>query len=410
MPALTKTDPLTHSDEMPELDTSPQTNIEFTIVMPCLNEAETLGACIQKARKSIEQHQLNAEIIIADNGSTDGSQQIARNYGARVVEVRNKGYGAALYGGISAAKGKYIIMGDADDSYDFSALDSFIEKLREGFDLVMGCRLPVGGGKIMPGAMPFKHRLLGNPVLSLIGKIFYRSSTTDFHCGLRGFSKEAFINMDLQTTGMEFASEMVIKATLLNMRITEVPTILYKDGRSRPPHLRSWRDGWRHLRFMLMYCPRWLFLYPGALLFIMGTVVFLMILINGSITIGKIGFESNSLLMAGMSVLFGFQLVSFYIFTKTFAITEGLLPQDPIIERFTAAFTLEFGVIIGAAFCIAGIFLLGGAVLDWQAANFGALSQSVKLKQIIPSMISMLFGVQLILARFFLSILSLHRK
>lgn len=397
---------------MEELNTKlcPQTNIEFTIVMPCLNEAETLGACIQKAWKSIERHQLNAEIIIADNGSTDGSQQIARSNGARVVEVKERGYGGALYGGISEAEGKYIIMGDADDSYDFSDLDPFIEKLREGFDLVMGCRLPFGGGKIMPGAMPVKHRLLGNPVLSFIGKMFFRSSTTDFHCGLRGFSKEAFINMDLQTTGMEFASEMVIKATLLNMRITEVPTVLYKDGRSRPPHLRSWRDGWRHLRFMLMYCPRWLFLYPGALFFIIGTIVFLMIFINGSITIGKIGFESNSLLLAGMSILFGFQLASFYIFTKVFAITEGLLPQDPKIERFTATFTLELGVIIGAALCIAGLFLLGSAVLDWQKASFGALPQSVKLKQIIPAMISILFGAQLILARFFLSILGLHRK
>jgi glycosyltransferase involved in cell wall biosynthesis len=385
-------------------------NIEFSIVMPCLNEAKTLETCIKKANKSIEQHQLNAEIVIADNGSSDGSQIIAANNGARVVDVADRGYGAALCGGIAAARGKYIIMGDADDSYDFSELYPFIQKLREGFDLVMGCRLPVGGGKIMPGAMPFKHRFLGNPVLSLIGKLFFKSPTTDFHCGLRAFTKDAFCKMDLQTTGMEFASEMVITAALLKMRIAEVPIVLYKDGRSRPPHLRSWRDGWRHLRFMLMYCPRWLFLYPGTMLFVMGTVFFLMILAKGSIKIGGISFESNSLLIAGMSVLIGFQLVSFYIFTKVFAVTEGFLPKDLVTTKFTGIFSLEFGVILGAAFFIVGSFILGNALLKWQQVGFGGLPQSVKLNQVIPAIIMMLLGLQVVLSSFFVSILELRRK
>ncbi len=383
--------------------------LELSIIMPCLNEAETLEACIKKAQQSIETYNLNAEIIVADNGSSDGSQGIANTNGARVVSVKEKGYGAALSGGIAEAKGRYIIMGDSDDSYDFSNIYPFVEKLREGFDLVMGCRLPQGGGEIMPGAMPLKHRFLGNPVLSFIGKFFFRSPVTDFHCGLRGFTKEAFMKMDLQTTGMEFASEMVIKATFLKMRATEIPIILYKDGRSRPPHLRSWRDGWRHLRFMLMYCPRWLFLYPGALLFVLGATMFL-ILMKGAITISGIGFESNSLLVTGMSILIGFQLVSFYIFTKVFAVTEGFLPHDITIERFTTIYSLELGVILGMIFFILGSFFLGNAILVWQKSGFGELSQTVKLKQVIPAITLILLGVQVILSSFFLSILGLRRK
>ena len=378
-------------------------DIEFSIVMPCLNEAETLERCIRKAHKSIEQHQLKAEIIVADNGSIDGSQSIAEINGAMLVHVNERGYGAALGGGIAAAKGKYIIMGDADDSYDFSELYPFIQKLREGFDLVMGCRSPLGGGKIMPGAMPIKHRFLGNPILSSIGKIFFNSPTTDFHCGLRAFTKDAFHKMDLQTTGMEFASEMVITATLLKMRIAEVPIVLYRDGRSRPPHLKSWRDGWRHLRFMLMYCPRWLFLYPGMMLFLIGAILFLIILIQGSIKIHGIGFESNSLLIAGMSILIGFQLVSFYIFAKVFAVTEGFLPKDQIIKHFTGIFSLEFGVLFGTAFFVLGSLILCDALLKWQQVGFGGLSQSIKLRQVIPSIVLMLLGAQVVLSSFFVA-------
>jgi glycosyltransferase involved in cell wall biosynthesis len=384
--------------------------IELTFVMPCLNEAETLQVCIQKARKSIDRNNLSAEIIVADNGSDDGSQAIAEKNGARVVVVKEKGYGAALCGGIAAAKGKYIIMGDADDSYDFSDISPFVEKLREGYDLVMGCRLPSGGGRIMPGAMPLKHRFLGNPGLSFVGKFFFKSPVTDFHCGLRAFTKTAFNKMGLQTTGMEFASEMVINATLLKMKIAEVPTILYKDGRSKSSHLRSWRDGWRHLRFMLMYCPRWLFLYPGMLLFVFGAFAFMALCLKGSIVIGGIGFESNSLLVAGMSILIGFQLMSFYVFTKVFAVMEGFLPEDHVIERIIYLFSLELGVTLGTAFIVMGIFSLGNAILAWQRTGFGALSQSIMLKQIIPAIIFILFGVQVVLSRFFLSILGLRKK
>ncbi len=320
--------------------------IEVSIVMPCLNEAETLEACIKKAQHSIKQHNLEAEIIVADNGSDDGSQQIAENNGARVVNVDTKGYGAALSGGIGAARGRYIIMGDADDSYDFSNIYPFIENLRKGYDLVMGCRLPSGGGEIMPGAMPLKHRYLGNPVLSFIGRLFFKSPVTDFHCGLRAFTKEAFNKMDLHTTGMEFASEMVIKATLLNMKLVEVPITLYKDARSKPPHLRSWRDGWRHLRFMLMYSPRWLFLLPGALLFFLCTIWFL-VLIRGSVTIGNVVFDTNTLLVSAMFILIGFQLVIFYFFTKTFCTTEGLLPEDPFLKRLFSIVLLGLILLIG---------------------------------------------------------------
>ena len=384
--------------------------IEITFVMPCLNEVETLEACIQKTLKSIDRNNLNAEIIVADNGSNDGSQAIAEKNGARVVVVEERGYGAALCGGIAAAKGKYIIMGDADDSYDFGEIYPFVEKLREGYDLVMGCRLPSGGGQIMPGAMPFKHRFLGNPGLSFVGKFFFKSPVNDFHCGLRAFTKAAFNKMDLQTKGMEFASEMVINATLLKMKITEVPIILYKDGRSKSSHLKSWRDGWRHLRFMFMYCPRWLFLYPGMLLFVFGTFAFLVLFFKGSIVIGRIGFESNSLLVAGMSILIGFQIMAFYVFTKVFAVTEGFLPEDRVIARITDIFSLELGVILGTVFFVIGIISLGDAILTWQRVGFGALSQSVMLKQIIPGIISILFGVQVVLSRFFLSILGLRRK
>ena len=384
--------------------------IEYSIVMPCLNEAETVEICIKKAQQSIQRHKLNAEIIVADNGSTDGSQDIAERNGARIVHVLEKGYGAALNGGIEAARGKYIIMGDADDSYDFGDLSTFIEKLRDGYDLVMGCRLPLGGGRITNGAMPLTHRYIGNPALSITGKIFFRSSVTDFHCGLRGFSKEAFNKMDLHTTGMEFASEMVIKATILKMKIAETPITLYKDGRSRPSHLRSWRDGWRHLRFMLMYCPRWLFFYPGALLFLFGAIIFFLILAKGSFKIGVLGLESNSLLVAGMSILIGFQMASFYLFTKVFAVTEGFLPENKIIKKFTSLFSLESGLILGIVIFIFGVFFLASAIFAWQQAGFGELSQSIKMQQVIPAITLILLGFQVVLSSFFLSILGLRRK
>src|SRR5271170_716897 len=296
--------------------------------MPCLNEAETLACCIEKAKLGIQKSGVCGEILIADNGSTDGSQAIAEKSGARVVAVREKGYGSALLGGVRAASGKWILMGDADDSYDFSEADRFVKKFREGFELVMGCRLPVGGGKISPGSMPWKNRWLGNPTLSFIGRLFFKCPAHDFHCGLRGFTKAAFGKMDLKTTGMEFASEMVIKSTFRQLKIAEVPITLHKDGRSRPPHLKPWRDGWRHLRFMLLFSPQWLFLAPGIFLSLLG-VVLAAPLSFGDFQAGAIQFNVGTLAVAGMTVIIGFQLIAFAFFTKVFAIAEGLLPDDP---------------------------------------------------------------------------------
>lgn len=386
-----------------------QKEIELSIVMPCLNEAETLERCIKKAQLAIDAHTISAEIIIADNGSTDGSQEIVRRNGVRLVDVKEKGYGSALRGGILAAEGKYVVMGDADDSYNFGEVFRFVEKLRLGYDLVMGCRLPKGGGTIMPGAMPLKHRILGNPVLSCIGQVFFKSPMTDFHCGLRGFSKAAFETMDLHTSGMEFASEMVIKATLLKLRMTEIPITLHRDGRSRPPHLRSWRDGWRHLRFMLMYSPRWLFFFPGMLFLVVGALVFVR-LMKGPIFIGTIGLESNTLLVAGMSFLIGFQMISFYLFAKVFAITEGFLPKDPKINIFLRIFPLEIGILTGIVFFGLGASLMFQALTLWGQTGFGELAYLVKLKKVIPAIIFLLFSFQVIFSSFFLSILKLHRK
>src|SRR5580698_799439 len=278
--------------------------VDLTILMPCLNEAETIAQCIEKARLGIERAGVPGEILIADNGSTDGSQAIAERLGARVVPVKEKGYGNALRGGIAAAKGKWILMGDADDSYDFSEADRFVIKFREGYDLVMGCRLPVGGGTIMPGAMPWKNRWIGNPTLSFIGRLFFKCPAHDFHAGLRAFSKDALDKMELQTTGMEFASEMVIKATLRKFRIAEVPITLHPDGRSRPPHLKPWRDGWRHLRFMLIYSPRWLFLVPGLLLSVLGILLSAVLTVK-DIPLGRIQLDVGTLMMACMAVVVG---------------------------------------------------------------------------------------------------------
>ena len=289
--------------------------IELTILMPCLNEAETLAACIQKARQGLDRAGVRGEILVADNGSTDGSVAIAEKLGARVVHVREKGYGSALRGGIEAALGQWIVLGDADDSYDFSHMEGFLQKFREGYELVMGCRLPGGGGTIIPGAMPWKNRWIGNPALSFVGRLFFKCPARDFHCGLRGVTKAAYKKMELKTTGMEFASEMVIKATLRSLRIAEVPVTLHPDGRSRPPHLKPWRDGWRHLRFMLLFSPRWLFTWPGLALLVIGLALAVPLSI-GPIRIGQVQFDTNTLLVAGMMTIVGFQVLFFGLFTK----------------------------------------------------------------------------------------------
>lgn len=381
--------------------------VELTVVMPCLNEAETLATCIKKAQLGIERARVRGEIVVADNGSTDGSTDIAEQLGARVVPVRAKGYGSALRGGIEAARGRWIIMGDSDDSYDFSAIAPFVEKLRQGYELVMGCRMPYGGGTIMPGAMPWKHRWLGNPTLSFIGRIFFGCPVTDFHCGLRGFTREACRAMQLKTTGMEFASEMVIKATLKDRRITEVPITLHKDGRSRPPHLRSWRDGWRHLRFMLLFSPRWLFVWPGLALFLLGLGLGVP-LAAGPVQIGQVRFDTNTLLVAGMMVVVGFQVSFFGVFTKLYCVARGLLPENKQLTSWLGLFSLERGLIAGALAQAGGLAFLVAAILKWRAASFGIMSYPDSLRLVIPAVTLMTLGVQTMFSSFFLSVLDLR--
>jgi glycosyltransferase involved in cell wall biosynthesis len=380
---------------------------ELSIVMPCLNEAETVARCIEKAKLGLQRAGVPGEIIIADNGSTDGSQAIAKNLGARVVPVKEKGYGGALRGGIRAALGKWIIMADADDSYDFSDITGFVKKFQGGFDLVMGCRLPVGGGSILPGAMPWKNRWLGNPVLSFIGRFFFKCPAHDFHCGMRGFTRAAFEKMELQTTGMEFASEMVIKATLRKFKISEVPITLHPDGRSRPPHLKPWRDGWRHLRFMLIYSPRWLFLTPGLLLSALG-IIFAAALSVNDIKISGVQLNVGTLMMAGMAVVVGFQLVTFAFFTRVFAVAEGLLPEDPRLTRVFKIFTLEKGIAAGLVVFLAGTILFLRALWLWKQAHFGLLpSTEENLRRLIPAATLMILGIQGIFSSFFMSVLGL---
>jgi glycosyltransferase involved in cell wall biosynthesis len=379
---------------------------ELSIVMPCLNEAGTLQTCIEKASRSLRECNIVGEIIVADNGSTDGSASIAARMGARVVRVEPRGYGSALMGGIAAARGKYIIMGDADDTYDFSNLGPLIGKLREGYDLVMGNRFK---GGIKPGAMPPLHRYLGNPLLTGIGRLLFRSECGDFHCGLRGFNKAAIMKLDLRTSGMEFASEMVVKASLRKMRVTEVPTVLSPGGRTRPSHLRTWRDGWRHLRFLLLYSPRWLFLYPGAFLMALGLAIGLW-LVPGPRVVGRVTFDVHTLLYAAIAVLIGFQAIIFAVFTKIFAISEGFLPEDPRLNRVFRFVTLEVGLVVGAALLLLGLAGSIYAFGAWGAGSFGPLEPSRTLRIIIPAITLLTLGCQVILSSFFLSILGLRRR
>ena len=384
--------------------TAPADLLELTILMPCLNEAETLAVCIDKAQAFLARSGIAGEVVIGDNGSTDGSQDIARAHGARVVDVAERGYGSALMGGIRAARGRYVIMADSDDSYDFSALDPFVAKLREGFVLVMGNRFK---GGIMPGAMPKLHRYLGNPVLTFIGRLFFRSPCGDFHCGLRGFDRAAILALDLQAPGMEFASEMVVKATLKGVSIAEVPTILHPDGRSRPPHLRSWRDGWRHLRFLLLYSPSWLFLYPGLALFIAG-VWGMAWLLPAARHIGGVTLDIHSLLYAAAFLLVGAHSAIFWLFAKQYGMREGMLPDDPDFRALVARITLERGLVLGALLVVAGIALGIAAVSGWGAAGFGDLSPAFTMRAVIPSATLILLGFQIAYGSFFISVLEIR--
>jgi glycosyltransferase involved in cell wall biosynthesis len=383
--------------------------VEVSVVMPCLNERLTLRTCIEKAKASLAAGGVNYEIVIGDNGSTDGSQQIARDAGATVVDVPVKGYGAALMGGITAARGKYVIMGDADDSYDFSNLMPFVAALRQGKDLVMGNRF---AGGIEAGAMPFLHKYLGNPVLTFIGRLLFRAPVRDFHCGLRGFDRNAVLNLGLRTTGMEFASEMVVKATLNKLNITEIPTTLSPDGRDRRPHLRTWRDGWRHLRFLLLYSPRWLFLFPGVLSMVLGLIGYIVAYPQFGLHIAGywLRFDVNTLLVASLFLIVGFQGFLFAVFTKTFAITEGLLPEDPRMTRLWHIINLERGLIGSLLVMILGVSLIAWATNDWRLHGFGALDAQKSLRLVIPGSTLVAIGFQAFLASFFLSILGLRRQ
>lgn len=380
--------------------------VELSVVMPCLNEARTLGTCIGKALACLRANGISGEVVVGDNGSTDGSQEVARQAGARVVEVTVRGYGAALHAAIAAARGRFIIVGDADDSYDFGGLMPFVTRLRERYDLVMGDRF---AGGIRPGAMPWKNRYIGNPVLSGLGRLFFRPGVRDFHCGLRGFSREAYRRMDLRTTGMEFASEMVVKAILLRMRIAEVPTTLSPDGRDRPPHLRPWRDAWRHLRFLLLYSPRWLFLLPGLALMLAGSAVGAWLL-PGPRTVGSVVLDVHTLFFAAIAVLVGYQAVLFAVLGKIFAITEGLLPPDRRLDRAFRVVKLEVGLGVGALLLAAG---LGGSVwslVSWGSESFGPQAPTHLFRLIIPSGLALALGCQTIMASFFLSLLGMGRR
>jgi glycosyltransferase involved in cell wall biosynthesis len=379
---------------------------EVSVVMPCLNEARTLAACIEQIQTAFYKHNISGEIIVADNGSSDGSPAIAERLGARVVPVPRPGYGSALMGGINAASGKFVIMGDADRSYDFGHVPRFLEKLRAGNDLVMGNRF---SGGVKPGAMSALNKYVGNPVLSGIGRLFFKAPCGDFHCGLRGFSKEAYKRMDLRTTGMEFASEMVVKATLFKMRVAEVPTTLSPDGRDRPPHLRRWHDGWRHLRFLLLYSPRWLFLYPGLMLIILGAVAGLLLLLAPRV-VGSIRFDVHTLLYAAMAVLLGFQSVVFALFSKVFAISEGLLPEDSRLNWLFRYITLETGLAAGFVLIVIGLVASLLAVRSWGAAQFGPLDPERTLRLVIPAVLSLTLGVQVMLSSFFLSVLGMKHR
>lgn len=381
--------------------------IEFTVLMPCLNEAETVAVCVRKAKDFLDRLGAIGEVVVADNGSTDGSQRLATEAGARVVEIRDRGYGSALIGGIAASRGRYVIMGDADGSYDFNWLDEFVAQLRAGQQLVIGNRF-VGG--IAPGAMPPLHRFLGNPVLSFIGRLLFRSDIGDFHCGLRGFERAAVLRLGLVSQGMEFASEMIVKASLADLRIAEVPTTLSPDGRSRSPHLRSWRDGWRHLRFLLMMSPRWLLLYPGLTLVFLGLGAQLAIL-RGPIVVRGIGLDIHTMLYAAGASILGLQLIIFALLSRAIGCIKGVLPMTPGLERFWRVLTLERGIAGGLLIGSAGFALAIRSVELWFGAHLGALDPTTMMRYAIPSVTLMIAGAEVIFASFVLSFIEpLHSK
>jgi len=383
--------------------------LELSVVMPCLNEADTLEGCIRKAQQALRDSGITGEVVVADNGSTDGSVEIARRCGARVVAVQAKGYGNALMGGIAAAQGRFVIMGDADDSYDFLEIPRFVTKLREGPDLVQGCRLPAGGGTTLPGAMPFLHRWWGNPMFSFLARWWFHAPIHDINCGLRGFRKEYQQLLDQRCTGMEFASEMIIKASLRHAKITEVPITLRPDGRkAHGPHLKTFRDGWRTLRFYLMFSPRWLFLMPGTVLIALG-VLGAAIAFPG-VKLGPATFDVHTLLFSSLAFLLGYQSILFALLTKAFAINEGFMPKDPRVSRFFELVNLEKGLMAGGASLLLGSVLLLSAVWQWKQAGFGPLNYSHTMRWVIPGSTFTAIGAQTVLSSFFASILGMSKR
>lgn len=381
-------------------------DLKVSILMPCLNEAETLAICVRQAVKALHDNNVAGEVLVADNGSTDGSQQIAIAEGARVIAVPTRGYGAALMAGIEAARGKYVLMADADASYDFGHLPRFLAKLEQGNDLVMGNRF---SGEIKPGAMPPLHRYLGNPVLSFIGRLFFGIPVRDFHCGIRAVRRDAILDLNLQTTGMEFASEMIVKSSLAGLRIAEVPTTLSPDGRSRPPHLRTWRDGWRHLRFLLLFSPRWLFFYPGVITFFTGLLISLWLLL-GPQTVGRWTFDVDTLTYALGLVLIGAHISVFAVSARVFGTQEGFLPPNPRFERIFKYVNLEVGLLFGCSLLLVGLGILGYAIHLWHLADFGHLSPQRMLRLTLPSATCFMLGVEAIFGSFFLSLLGMNRR
>jgi len=378
--------------------------VELTILMPCLNEAETVATCVRKARGFLERMGIDGEVLVADNGSTDGSPELALQAGARVVPVARKGYGSALMGGINVASGRFVIMADADDSYDFSQLDAFVDGLRAGNTMVIGHRFR---GGIRRGAMPFLHRYLGNPVLSFAGRLLFSSRIGDFHCGLRGVDRAAVLQLGLHAPGMEFASEMIVKATLAGWRIAEVPTVLSLDGRSRAPHLRSWRDGWRHLRFLLMMSPRWLMLYPGTFLIGIGIAAELAIL-HGPIVIEGVGFDIHTMLYAAGATILGVQLVLFSLLARTVGVLKNVLPMSPPLARFLRVFTVERGILTGLSLGLLGLGLAVYSLENWAHTRLAALDPATMMRIAIPSVTLMLAGAEIVFASFLLGFIDVR--
>lgn len=383
--------------------------VELSVVIPCLNEADTLETCISKAQRAMNEAGVSGEVVVADNGSTDGSREIAARLGARVVGVAERGYGSALMGGIAAAKGKYALMGDADDSYDFLELPKFVDRLREGHDLVQGCRLERGGGKVLKGAMPVLHRRLGNPLFSALARKWFRAPINDVYCGMRGFTTQHYARLEQRCTGMEFATEMIIKSSLMGSSIAEVPITLHPDGRkAHAPHVRTFRDGWRTLRFFLLCSPRWLFLMPGLLLILVGILGYALAL--PAVEAFGVVFDAHTLLFASLALICGYQSILFAVSTKLFAVTEGLLPPDPRITRLGSLVNLERALVAGAIAMVVGLALLGLAVNVWRARDFGELDYARTMRLVVPGVTSFALGFQTVLSGFFVSVLGLRRR